>query len=110
MEYRIEQITLEKFLKEDPNNTITRHMAAIASKVRDRAKEKAPVAQADEDAKPGALRDSLKSVPDPEHFGSYLVGSALPYAAYVEFGTVDSHPQPYLRPALDEVMTEVERG
>ena len=48
---------------------------------------------------PGALRDSIRYVV--EEAGPVVnIGSSLPYAAYVEFGTFDQSPQPFLRPAM----------
>lgn len=105
-EFRIKPQTLERFMAEDPNNTISKHVQAIAGRVRDRAKEKAPVAKPDEDAKPGELRDSIHVKADPDNFGSYLVGSDVPYAPDIEFGTIRQAAQPFLRPAMDEIKTE----
>lgn len=34
----------------------------------------------------------------------YLVGSNVQYSVYVEFGTSKMQAQPYLRPAVDDVM------
>lgn len=44
---------------------------------------------------------SFKKIDKPQDPNEVLVGSAVDYAAYVEFGTKKSDAQPFLRPALD---------
>lgn len=46
----------------------------------------------------GALRRSIGSY---ETLDGVSVGSDLPYAGVIEYGTMRRAPQPYLRPALD---------
>ena len=67
-----------------------------AEKVRESAKEKAPVIT-------GALRDSIIS--EVETNGSEItveVGPTVDYADDVEFGGLRRRAKPYLRPAIDE--------
>jgi len=47
---------------------------------------------------PAGAGDTIAS---PTDDSEVLVGTAVEYAPYVEFGTVRSHAQPFLRPALD---------
>lgn len=44
---------------------------------------------------------SFKKIEKPGDNNEVLVGSAVDYAPYIEFGTVKSNAQPFLRPALD---------
>ena len=39
----------------------------------------------------------------------YLVGSAVEYAVYVEYGTSKMDPKPFFRPALAEARADLER-
>ena len=41
------------------------------------------------------------SIDPPDNDNEVLVGTALEYGPYIEFGTVRSSAQPFLRPALD---------
>jgi HK97 gp10 family phage protein len=56
----------------------------------------------------GALRDSLHTEEDPS--GGTLVGTDIPYAVFVEYGTSDTPAQPFLRPALDAEQAEIAAG
>lgn len=44
---------------------------------------------------------SSDQISAPRQDGEVLVGTAVEYGPYVEFGTVRSNAQPFLRPALD---------
>lgn len=83
-------------------------MAALEREIRpqvDRELERAAEAGA-EDARrrvpvdTGRLRDSIK-VARTANGARY--GSDVDYALFVEFGTVDTPAQPFLRPGLDDV-------
>lgn len=50
---------------------------------------------------PGHQVSSFKKIDKPNDDNEVLVGTAVDYAPYVEFGTVRSNAQPFLRPALD---------
>lgn len=65
-------------------------LTGIARKLRDDARSSAPVDS-------GALRDSIKVSGSR---GSRTVYSDVRYAAFVEFGTSDTPPQPFLWPAV----------
>lgn len=54
----------------------------------------------------GALRDSIQSQASEEGGAepSADIVADVPYAAFVEFGTYKDAAQPFLRPALDEVV------
>ena len=70
----------------------------IADAVAQRARNRAPVDT-------GALAASIHRVKLPD--GSFLVGSSVPYASDVEFGTSrNKGPQPYMRPASDSVKVD----
>lgn len=90
---------------------VTASVQAVVDTMRDSAKAMAPVDT-------GALRDSIASVVEPKGrtvLGWVTVG--VPYASYVEYGTGQRgdpavahnpnwpgmRPQPYLRPAADEM-------
>jgi hypothetical protein len=44
---------------------------------------------------------SFKKIEKPNSDNETFVGSAVDYGPYIEFGTVRSQAQPFLRPALD---------
>lgn len=69
----------------------------IADAVAQRARNRAPVDT-------GALAASIHRVKLPD--GSFVVGSSVPYASDVEFGTSKQRAQPYMRPALDSVKVD----
>lgn len=69
----------------------------LAEDVATLAATKAPVGSAAEgDESPGRLRDSIHAEQD-------RVVADAPYAAYVEYGTVNMDAEPFLRPAADTV-------
>lgn len=51
----------------------------------------------------GRLRSSITYV---EEEGVFKVGSNVEYAPFVEFGTEDRAPQPYLRPAVRQAFNQ----
>lgn len=71
---------------------------AVGHAVLDAARQKAPVLT-------GALRDSLEEIEDPD--GGVLVGTDIPYAPFVEFGTSNMAAEPFLRPAADSAAPQV---
>lgn len=51
----------------------------------------------------GRLRSSVQSTPGEDSKGPYVdIGTNVEYAPYVEYGTMHSPAQPFLRPALLE--------
>jgi HK97 gp10 family phage protein len=50
--------------------------------------------------------DSFRKISKPENDNETLVGTAVDYAPYKEFGTVKMEADPFLRPALDLAMGE----
>ena len=67
-----------------------------AEQIKESAKELVPV-------KSGRLKNSIEVTKEGDN---YVIGSDLPYAGCVEYGTKDMAPTPYLRPALSEVVNE----
>jgi HK97 gp10 family phage protein len=55
----------------------------------------------------GALRDSIVSHAGDSTTAEAEIVAEVPYAAFVEFGTSLMEAQPYLRPALDAVVSNV---
>ena len=55
--------------------------------------------------------DGVMDALDYDGFGTreYRVGTNVEYAVYVEFGSARNEAQPYLRPAVDEAMSEMDR-
>lgn len=51
----------------------------------------------------GALADSIHQ----DASGNVVVG--VPYGGFVEYGTSDTAPQPFMRPAVDQVTPEATR-
>jgi len=84
---------------------------AIAEKIRDDAKNFAPVDT-------GALRKSIRTekkklkVSVVAGDGGVInprTGREVDYAGYVEFGTSRMSPQPYMQPALEKNLNEISR-
>ena len=76
-------------------------IATIAENVRLEAKTLAPVDT-------GALRDSIEVFDGDSKKEKYIGSITIPYAIYQELGTVKMSPQPYLRPALDNIVASLE--
>ena len=51
--------------------------------------------------------EATDQIADPSEPGEVHVGTAVEYAPYVEYGTMNSFAQPFLRPALDIVKGRV---
>lgn len=86
-------------LFEGEDGEVAKGMARIAIKCETRAKRKCPVDT-------GRLRASVTGTiqrEDGEIVG--YVGSDVEYAIYVELGTEHMAAQPYLRPAINEVLS-----
>lgn len=66
----------------------------VSDMVRDDAKSNCPV-------KTGALKASIRKEVDMTEMAAY-VGSDLDYSVYVELGTQNRQPNPFLRRALDK--------
>lgn len=91
-----------------PQGAVAKHMLQLAQRVERRAKQLAPVDT-------GRLRASITSglADTGLSFGLgghsaesvvALVGTDVDYAPHVEYGTYRMAAQPFLRPALDEVL------
>jgi HK97 gp10 family phage protein len=78
-------------------NVSAEALMAGAEKLRDRAKENAPV-------KTGFLRDSIEAVKTDK--GAEVVVNAN-YGIYVEFGSSKWEGHPFLRPAVDTNQAEI---
>ena len=52
----------------------------------------------------GKLRDSIQILEDSEN--SKIIGSDVEYSGFVEFGTKDQAPQPFIRPALYKIIND----
>ncbi|HEY1119887.1 MAG TPA: HK97-gp10 family putative phage morphogenesis protein [Acidimicrobiales bacterium] len=96
-EFRLNRQALADFLG-TPDGPVAAELQRRANSVERRAKRLCPVDT-------GRLRASITNAleKDPEGV-SAVIGTNVEYAVYVEFGTGDTRPQPFLRPAL------VERG
>ena len=61
-----------------------------------------------------SMPDNFKKIDGPNDPNEVLIGSAVDYAAYVEFGTFRNDAQPFLRPALDmakgKILTILEKN
>lgn len=72
------------------------NMRTLADTLEDEARRRAPV-------RTGRLRGSFKRRETKTDDGLTIdVINEAPYAAMVEFGTVDTQPQPFMRPAQDQ--------
>lgn len=54
----------------------------------------------------GQAMDVMKDLKNVVVSDTWIVGTSVEYAAYVEFGTSKMKAQPYLRPAVREVFTQ----
>ena len=72
----------------------------VALDIKNRAKDYAPVLT-------GALRDSIEVIDGENNREKYIGSITIPYAIIQELGTIKMSPQPYLIPALDEVIREL---
>jgi len=75
------------------DKAVAEGLAEAAEKIKDDAKEFAPV---DTGALQKSIRRSDVSLINPK------TGREVDYAAYQEFGTSRTPPQPYMRPALEK--------
>ena len=81
------------------NVGVTEGMNELANELERLMKQYVPV-------RTGALRESIKAF----RRGSLLVGiSLLHYGLYVEEGTSKMAPQPFIRPAFQEIKTKVDK-
>ena len=56
------------------------------------------------------LRAALREeIADAETTVDYQVGTAVEYAIYLEFGTRDMNPKPFVRPAVDDVESRLDQ-
>lgn len=76
---------------------VEKHVATTAYKIEANAKRLVPVDT-------GHLRRSIQTELDKVLNKSYtaVVGTNIEYAPYIEFGTIQRHPKPYLIPSLDK--------
>jgi HK97 gp10 family phage protein len=75
----------------------------LAVQVQEEAKRLVPVDT-------GALRDSIEVFEGNEENERLIGSKTIPYAIYQEVGTPKIKKQPYLRPALDHVVSEFKRS
>lgn len=54
----------------------------------------------------GSEAESGDEVSQPEDKYAVRVGTNVNYASFLEFGTVDMDPRPFLRPAIDFVLSD----
>lgn len=80
---------------------LTLSLRRAADNLEDDAKLFAPVDT-------GALRNSIHATLTGRH--TAVIGSDLDYAAYVERGTSDTAPQPFMRPAAARRIPQLERA
>jgi HK97 gp10 family phage protein len=84
---------------EELNKIAIQFLNDVANNVKEESKVLAPVDT-------GALRDSI-DVYEGNNDKEKLIGSKIHYAIYQELGTSKISPQPYLRPALDQVIGDL---
>lgn len=77
-------------------NYLNQTSIEAAEEIKDYAKTLCPV-------RSGALRDSIDIQKEGD---DYTIGSDLPYSGIVEYGTMHQAPQPFMRPALNKVLSE----
>lgn len=75
-----------------------RELVALGTDIANRARELSPVDT-------GRLRASIDIAEGRDDRGSYIdVGTHVEYAPYVEFGTLFTRAQPFMRPAIAEAV------
>lgn len=81
-----------------PDGAIAQYLLQAVQRVERRAKQLAPVDT-------GRLRSSITSgLAEDGSTVAGLVGTDVDYAVHVEYGTYRMAPQPFMRPALEEVV------
>lgn len=85
-----------QLFKDAKNEAVERAMEALAITAEGYAKLKCPVDT-------GRLRNSITHSVDST---TAYIGTNVEYAAYVEYGTVNTPAQPYLKPAITEHHSE----
>lgn len=94
-----------KRIRAQLDGALDRGAARGASMIADLARQFVPVDEGD-------LRDTIRVTPKPgSGKGQYSVAAGnkdVNYAGFVEFGTVDSPAQPYMRPAHDAIDVSAE--
>ncbi len=80
-----------------------RRLEKIAGRAADEIRERAPVS---DNSEPGHvhMRDAIFVV---ERRRGWSVEIRKPYAIYVEYGTVDSDAQPFIRPAVADIRKQI---
>lgn len=67
--------------------------------------EVASLAQVAAPVQTGKLKASIEHSPEAiEHAAGVVIVASAPYALYVEYGTQNMDAEPFLRPALDQVL------
>jgi HK97 gp10 family phage protein len=94
---RIVKKDYSKQIIERINNSVKQDMEIVANEMAMEAKQGAPV-------KTGQLRDSI-TVTGAD--GNYTVGSNVPYAKYIEFGTPKTAAVPFLSRAVEIVKSRI---
>ena len=79
---------------------LNRALRSAAKGIEDDAKRLAPV-------RTGALKASIRANVRGDHAE---IEAGVRYSSYVEEGTSDTAPQPYMRPAVDRSLTRFERA
>ena len=96
----IDEVALDEFFN-DSEGPVGQELDKVGQSAVGIAQSLAPVSSLPQDVE-GELRDSIRYVVL-ENEPGVMIGTDVPYALYVEFGTFDMGAQPFLRPVLDMV-------
>ena len=84
------------------NKAVLRGLEIIGGQAETYAKQRTPV-------RTGNLRNSITHMVEDGKEKAAVIGTNVEYAPYVELGTSKQKPQPYLRPAIEDHVSEYQK-
>ncbi|MFL0361807.1 HK97-gp10 family putative phage morphogenesis protein [Pseudobacillus sp. 179-B 2D1 NHS] len=95
-------------VREEIQKNVERSLEAIGQYVKGESKLRAPVGEYKNGRVGGRLRDSINHKVD-INSKSVQIGTDVEYGVYVEKGTYKMNAQPYLTPAAEENLDNIQR-
>lgn len=101
-----------KMITRIPGSTIIRNIRFTPKRGRQKGKDVSFTARVWTGRIPGSLQESIRRVDKPSRPGNIRVYAGhykVPYAHFVEYGTVKTRPQPFMRNTFAEMKPTVKR-